>query len=107
MRCAGTFSKWVGSLVPYAAPVPGEPDASINVICASGLVRRRCTAASTPAAPPPTIATRIMAEGYLSRESYLGRSGGCTGWYWALWAGGAPEKKGPRPTAGVRRGVGI
>src|SRR5271156_6610315 len=60
MRCAGTFNKWVGSLVPYAAPVPGRPDASIKVICASGLLRRRCIAASTPAAPPPTIATRII-----------------------------------------------
>src|SRR5947208_6411606 len=30
MRCAGTFKRWVGSLVPYAAPVPGRPDESID-----------------------------------------------------------------------------
>src|SRR5271156_4284583 len=66
MRGAGTFSRCVGSSGPYAAPQAGRPGASINVICASGVPRRRCTAASTPAAPPPTIAMRIMAEGYIS-----------------------------------------
>ena len=59
---AGTFSRWLRVGGAVAAPVASR--ASMRVICASGCFGG--DAASTPAAPPPTMATRIIPEGYIA-----------------------------------------
>src|SRR5258708_30646993 len=51
---------WAGSVVAFAAPIRWRPCRSIRTIrarpCRAAEARSRCTAASVPLAPPPTIA---------------------------------------------------